>query len=173
MKRRVLCGFAVAVGAVCVVRAEAPPAVTQPPLPAGQSANVLSAEVRQAADRVAENLLKAAERMPADQYGFQVVPDIPTFAGTLGMAAFGASSINSRTALRQHPQVLRDQRKSAEGRIARRLRDVLALPFRGRVAGQARGRLFRTVYRDRHRAGPEHRRPIARDVDHPRRQPVG
>jgi len=86
MKRRVLCGLAAAVGAVCVVTAEAPPARTQPPLPAGPSANRLSAEVRQAAGRVAENLLKTAERMPADQYGFQVVPDIPTFAGTLGQA---------------------------------------------------------------------------------------
>ena len=86
MKRRVLCGFAVAVGAVCVVTAGAPPAVTQPPPPAGQSANPLSAEVQHAADRVADNLLKIAEKMPADQYGFQVVPDIPTFAGTLGHA---------------------------------------------------------------------------------------
>ena len=52
MKRVVLC-LAVLVGCACVVAAQAPPAGAQAPAP---SANPLSAEVKQAADRVAGNL---------------------------------------------------------------------------------------------------------------------
>jgi hypothetical protein len=80
MKRVVLC-LAVVVGCACVVAAQAPPAGAQAPAP---SANPLSTEVKQAADRVAGNLLKMAEKMPEDLYGFQAVPEIRTFAGTLG-----------------------------------------------------------------------------------------
>jgi len=92
MKRVVLC-FAVLVGCVCMVGAQAPPAATQGPPMGAQAppaatqappANPLSAEVKQAADRVANNLLKMAEKMPEDLYGFQPVPEIRTFAGTLG-----------------------------------------------------------------------------------------
>ncbi len=80
MKRVVLC-LAVLVGCACMAAAQAPPAGAQTPPP---SANPLSAEVKQAADRVAGNLLKMAEKMPEDLYGFQAVPEIRTFAGTLG-----------------------------------------------------------------------------------------
>jgi hypothetical protein len=58
---------------------QAAPPGAQPP-----SANPLVTEAKQAADRVANNLLKMAEKMPEDLYGFQVVPEIRTFAGTLG-----------------------------------------------------------------------------------------
>lgn len=81
MKRVGLC-LAVLVGCVTLVAAQAPPAATQaPPAP---SANPLSAEVKMASDRVANNLLKMAEKMPEELYGFQAVPEIRTFAGTLG-----------------------------------------------------------------------------------------
>jgi len=76
MKRVVLC-FAVLVGCGCVVAAQAPPA-------AAQAANPLATEVKQAADRVASNLLRMAEKMPEELYAFQPVPEIRTFAGTLG-----------------------------------------------------------------------------------------
>ena len=83
MKRVVLC-FAVLVGCASLLAAQAPPSGAQmPPAPA-QAANPLSAEVKQASDRVANNLLKMAEKMPEDLYGFQAVPEIRTFAGTLG-----------------------------------------------------------------------------------------
>ena len=76
MKRVVLC-FAVLVGCACVVAAQAPPA-------AAPAANPLSTEVKQAADRVASNLLRMAEKMPEESYAFQPVPEIRAFAGTLG-----------------------------------------------------------------------------------------
>jgi hypothetical protein len=63
----------------CFVGAQAPPAATQAP-----PANPLVTEAKQAADRVANNLLKMAEKMPEEHYGFQAVPEIRTFAGTLG-----------------------------------------------------------------------------------------
>jgi hypothetical protein len=82
MKRAVLC-VVVLVGCVSVAAAQGPPAAGQAPA-AAPPANPLSAEVKQAADRVATNLLKMAEKMPEDLYGFQAVPEIRTFAGTLG-----------------------------------------------------------------------------------------
>ena len=85
MKRLILCSI-VLVGCACVVDAQAPPAGTPPTAgsQAGAPANPLSAEVKQAADRVANNLLRMAEKMPEEHYGFQPVPEIRAFAGTLG-----------------------------------------------------------------------------------------
>ena len=85
MKRLILCSI-VLVGCACVVDAQAPPAGTPPAAgsQAGAPANPLSAEVKQAADRVANNLLRMAEKMPEEHYGFQPVPEIRAFAGTLG-----------------------------------------------------------------------------------------
>jgi hypothetical protein len=80
MKRLALTLVAVAV-CVGAVIAQAPPAGGQAPAP---SANPLSTEVKQAADRVANNLLKMAEKMPEDLYGYQATPEIRTFAGTFG-----------------------------------------------------------------------------------------
>ena len=51
---------------------------------AAPPADPLSSELRQAATRIANNLLAMAEKMPEDQYGFQPVPEIRSFAGTLG-----------------------------------------------------------------------------------------
>ena len=83
MKRVVLC-LAVLIGCASLVVAQAPaPGAQAPPAPV-QSANPLSSEVKQASDRVANNLLKMAEKMPEEFYGFQAVPEIRTFAGTLG-----------------------------------------------------------------------------------------
>lgn len=76
MKRVVFC-CAVLASCAWVLAAQAPPAA--PP-----TANPLSAEVKQAADRVANNLLRMAEKMPEEAYAFQPVPEIRTFAGTLG-----------------------------------------------------------------------------------------
>ena len=83
MKRVVLC-MAVLIGCASLAAAQAPPAGTQPPPAAAPSANPLSTEVKQASDRVANNLLKMAEKMPEEFYGFQAVPEIRTFGGTLG-----------------------------------------------------------------------------------------
>jgi hypothetical protein len=83
MKRVVVC-FAVLVGCASLVAAQAPPAGAQTSPAPAQSANPLSAEVKQASERVANNLLKMAEKMPEELYGFQAVPEIRTFAGTLG-----------------------------------------------------------------------------------------
>jgi hypothetical protein len=81
MKRLALT-FVVVAGCACILAAQAPPAGTQaPPTP---SANPLSTEVKQAADRVANNLLKMAEKMPEEFYAFQATPEIRTFAGTFG-----------------------------------------------------------------------------------------
>ena len=44
-----------------------------------QSASTLASEARQAYDRVKENILKAAEEMPDQDYNFQPTPDTRTF----------------------------------------------------------------------------------------------
>ena len=55
----------------CVLSAQAPAPAATPP------ANPLVSEVRQAYTRVADVLLRMAEKMPEEQYGFQPVPEIP------------------------------------------------------------------------------------------------
>jgi hypothetical protein len=57
----------------------------QPPAPAAAPpANPLASELKQAYDRVANNLLRMAEKMPEENYAFKPVPEIRSFAGTLG-----------------------------------------------------------------------------------------
>ncbi len=77
MKRMVLAVGALAL-CVCALGAQAPAPAAAPP------ANPLVTELKQAYTRVADLLLRMAEKMPEDQYGFQPVPEIRTFAGTLG-----------------------------------------------------------------------------------------
>ena len=48
-------------------------------LPA-QSANPLSSEVKWSYTSIKGNLLKLADRMPAEKYGFRPTPDVETFA---------------------------------------------------------------------------------------------
>ena len=79
--KRVILTVAVVAGCIGILAAQAPPAGGQPPAP---SANPLTTEVKQAADRVGNNLLKMAEKMPEDLYSFQATPEIRTFAGTFG-----------------------------------------------------------------------------------------
>lgn len=45
-----------------------------------QSANPLSAEARWSYNSIKNNLLKLAEKMPADKYSFRPVPEVETFA---------------------------------------------------------------------------------------------
>ena len=52
--------------------AQAAPAVAQPSGPA--------AEVQGAYNRLKPNVIKAAEKMPADQYGYKPTPEIRSFA---------------------------------------------------------------------------------------------
>jgi len=86
VKRMVILVSSALVLCACFVAAQAPPAATQAPPMGAQTppANPLVTEAKQAADRVANNLLKMAEKMPEELYGFQPVPEIRTFAGTLG-----------------------------------------------------------------------------------------
>jgi hypothetical protein len=86
MKRMVMLVASVLVVCTCVAAAQTPPAPAQAPPMGAQTppANPLVTEAKQAADRVANNLLKMAEKMPEEFYGFQVVPEIRTFVGTLG-----------------------------------------------------------------------------------------
>lgn len=45
----------------------------------GQTGNPLSSEIRLSYTTIKTNLLKMAERMPTENYGFQPVPEIETF----------------------------------------------------------------------------------------------
>ena len=63
----------------------------QAPAAAAPDPNPLTSEARRASDRVAGNLLRMAEKMPEEHYGFQAVPEIRPFAATLG------HTIDSRT----------------------------------------------------------------------------
>jgi len=76
--RRFLLAMLALVLCVCAIGAQAPPPAAAPP------ANPLVSELRQAYSRVTDYLLRMAEKMPEDQYGFQPVTEIRTFAGTLG-----------------------------------------------------------------------------------------
>ena len=51
--------------------------------PAAPAANPISAELKQAYDRVTTNLLRMAEKMPEENYSFKPVPEIRDFSGTL------------------------------------------------------------------------------------------
>jgi hypothetical protein len=65
----------------------APAALAQAPAASPAAApdpNPLTAEARRAVDRIAGNLLRMAEKMPEEHYGFQAVPEIRPFAATLG-----------------------------------------------------------------------------------------
>jgi hypothetical protein len=94
VKRMAILALSVLVLCTCFMAAQASPTANQappmgmstqaPPTGAQTPANPLVAEAKQAADRVANNLLKMAEKMPEELYGFQAVPEIRTFAGTLG-----------------------------------------------------------------------------------------
>jgi hypothetical protein len=46
-----------------------------------------SAEIKQAYNRIKNNLTKAAEKMPEDQYGFKASPDIRTFGALIAHIA--------------------------------------------------------------------------------------
>jgi hypothetical protein len=52
-----------------------------------QSANPMSSELKAAYDSVKANLLRAAEKMPDENYGFKPTPDIRSFAQVLDHAA--------------------------------------------------------------------------------------
>jgi hypothetical protein len=56
----------------------------QPPAPQAAPADPLTNELKQALTRIGNNLLAMAEKMPEDQYGFKAVPEIRSFAGTMG-----------------------------------------------------------------------------------------
>jgi hypothetical protein len=51
---------------------------------AAPPANPMSSEIKTAYTRVANNLLAMAEKMPEENYAFKPVPEIRSFAGTLG-----------------------------------------------------------------------------------------
>ncbi|BCS32041.1 hypothetical protein TBR22_A12460 [Luteitalea sp. TBR-22] len=74
-------------GLAPVASAQAPAA----PPAAAPDPNPLTAEARRAVERISGNLLRMAEKMPEEHYGFQAVPEIRTFAATLG------HTIDSRT----------------------------------------------------------------------------
>ena len=84
MKRTVVVFSAVLVLCAGFLSAQGPPMGSQTQATAAPAANPLSTEVKQAADRVANLMLRMAEKVPEDLYGFQPVPEIRTFAGTLG-----------------------------------------------------------------------------------------
>src|SRR5215468_5078185 len=50
------------------------------PLVRAQSPNLLSAEVKWSYTSIKNNLLKLAEKMPAEKYSFRPTPDVETFA---------------------------------------------------------------------------------------------
>jgi DinB superfamily len=49
--------------------------------------NPLSTETKQAFNAIKNNLIKMAEKMPEDAYGFKPVPEIRTFGGLVGHVA--------------------------------------------------------------------------------------
>jgi hypothetical protein len=67
---------------------------------AAQSANPLSAEARWSYNSIKNNLLKLADKMPADKYSFRPVPEVETFARRIAHIAdanmFVCSGLNGQ-----------------------------------------------------------------------------
>jgi uncharacterized damage-inducible protein DinB len=55
-------------------------AQTAPPQPAAQTTNPLSAEVKGAYTSIKNNFIKAAEKMPEENYGFKASAELQSFA---------------------------------------------------------------------------------------------
>lgn len=70
---------------------------------AAQDANPLTASTKGTFDSVKANIVKSAEKMPEEQYGFQPTPEVRTFGQLLGHIANANYMICARAAGEKSP----------------------------------------------------------------------
>jgi uncharacterized damage-inducible protein DinB len=72
---------------------QTPPAAPAAPAPAAAPANPLTADAREAWSFVKTIVLRAAEKMPEENYSFKPVPEVRSFAQLVSHIAFAQNSL--------------------------------------------------------------------------------
>jgi len=99
-----------------------------------QAQNPMSADVKQMFDSVSSNVLKAAEKMPEDLYGFQPTREVRTFARLIGHVA-DAQTTFCTAALGDRKTTTTEKTKTTKADLVAALKDSIA------VCGEAYGKL--------------------------------
>jgi hypothetical protein len=90
----------------------------------GQSANPLSAEVRWTYTVIKNNLLKLAEKMPAENYSFRPTPDVETFGRRV--AHIADANMNVCTGLNGERKPLGAASKTSKDELVAALKESFA-----------------------------------------------
>ena len=98
-------------------------AITLPAQPAAGGSSI-SAELKQSYTSVKNNLLKAAEKMPEENYGFKPVPEIRSFGALVAHVA--DSQTRACNALRGEQKPTTASSKTAKADIVAALKDSIA-----------------------------------------------
>jgi hypothetical protein len=89
-----------------------------------QTANPLSTELKGAYTRVKTNFIKAAEKMPEDQYDFKPVPEVESFKERVVHIA--ASSMGPCSALKGEPKTIDAKALKSKADVVAALKDSFA-----------------------------------------------
>jgi len=89
-----------------------------------QSANPLSAEVKWSYTSIKGNLLKLADRMPAENYGFRPTPEVETFARRI--AHIAEANMNVCTGLNGERKPLGAASKTSKAELVAALKESFA-----------------------------------------------
>jgi hypothetical protein len=89
-----------------------------------QSANPLSAEVKWSYTSIKGNLLKLADKMPAENYGFRPTPDVETFARRI--AHIADANMNVCTGLNGERKPLGAASKTSKPELVAALKESFA-----------------------------------------------
>ncbi|MBK5295071.1 MAG: DinB family protein [Acidobacteriia bacterium] len=99
-----------------------------------QAQNPMSADVKQMFDSISGNVLKAAEKMPEAEYGFQPTAEVRTFARLIGHVADAQTSFCT-AALGDRKASQIEKTKTTKADLVQALKDSIA------VCGDAYGKL--------------------------------
>src|SRR5438552_2262203 len=89
-----------------------------------QTANPLSTELKTSYTRVKTNFIKAAEKMPEDQYDFKPTPDMQSFKERIVHIA--ASSMAPCSALKGEPKTIDAKALKSKADVVAALKDAFA-----------------------------------------------
>jgi len=89
-----------------------------------QTANPLSTELKAAYTRVKTNFIKAAEKMPEDQYDFKPTPDMQSFKDRV--AHIAVSSMGPCSALKGEPKSIDAKTLKTKADVVAALKDSFA-----------------------------------------------
>ena len=90
-----------------------------------QTANPLSTEAKQAYTAIKNNLMKMAEKMPEENYGFKPTPDIRTF-GQL-VAHFAAAQARTCSAVQGEQKSVNAGSKTSKADLVAALKEAFAI----------------------------------------------